>query len=228
MQPGQSNAAIKMIPGDGWLKTIIYVLLFFTLTGLIFSRALLSISQGLWIVTSVIFCKNWWQGLKRDRLLLWSIIPIALFAGGAWQGGGRHSFNYLFSMLNYPAAILALRLSMTVMSLSMIARCWVLITILSLAKPLYHLLGDSESLYLLYTRAKTLGLWMDGDHVRYGLLLCSGLLMLVNMELFKKKWKYFLTGTLLIMILLISIRTGWVGATIILAIYFLEKLLRQS
>ena len=79
------------------------VLLVLMMGGLLFSRALLSLSQLGWVAWIIM---NWRRREHNaDAMRSWSLLVIPLALLGCWQSPftGRH-FDYLLTLIMYPIA----------------------------------------------------------------------------------------------------------------------------
>jgi hypothetical protein len=205
------------------LTLAIHVLLVLFFAGLLWSRALLSITHGMIMLVAAIVYKQWWHA-KSGRLLIWSFTPVMLFALGAWQLQNVQAWDYLLSLSVYPAAVLGITLAQHFVSINTVARYWIVTALVSLINPIYHLLTLKTSLYGIYSSAGTLPVWMDGDHVRYGLFLCGALGLLLFSKSFSGTSKFVAGILLLAAIVLLSIRTAWVGAFLIALFYLIKDI----
>lgn len=62
---------------------------------------------------------------------------------------------------------------------------------------------------------------MDADHVRFSIFLCSSFLLLLLFPVYKKTTTQILAAILLVLILFLSVRTGWIMVISMLFIYTL-------
>src|SRR5688572_16151822 len=74
------------------------------LAGLLFSRALLSITTALWLIVIITsFSKEKLRLYKP--ILLWSLLPLGLFLlGFCQQPNAKENLDYLLTLLIYPVA----------------------------------------------------------------------------------------------------------------------------
>jgi hypothetical protein len=82
---------------------------------------------------------------------------------------------------------------------------------------LFHFTDSNNA----YGSGKSLPTLMDSDYVRFSIFLCSSFLFLLIFPIFKKSIAWILTSVLFLLILFLSVRTGWVMAISILFCYSL-------
>lgn len=186
------------------------------LTGLLISRALLSITQVLCLLFALYQYKEWKPFFKKDSLLLWSCMPLLLFVLGDYQQPfATKNYDYLLTLLVYPVAALTIKSLSAETGTNAGIRTWIIIGLVSLVYPLGWYLMHIKDAALLYGRGQSLPTWMDTDHVRYGIFLCSIFLFLLYCFPFKKKLQIPLIILLLVIIVLMSVRTAWAMAFIL-------------
>ena len=200
-------------------------LLALTLAGLIWSRAVLSIVHIFWLVAASIFFAKQRHLFKKSRLLIWSITPLFLFLPGLYQQPfAKGNAAYIITLCIYPITALAVTFLLKNISEKKFLAIWMIFAVASLALPFYNYLQNFSGAYLMYARAKTLKVWMDADHVRYGLFLCSALLFLLFFNVSKLWLRYTVFTFIFLMIVLLASRTAWVGAALIILIYAWQKI----
>lgn len=192
------------------------VLLVLMMGGLLFSRALLSLSQLAWAAWIIM---NWRrQVYHTDAMRNWSLLVIPLALLGCWQSPftGRH-FDYLLTLIMYPIALFSIANLSAKLLRYFIRICqWAALTGIVYALAAYCL--EQSSWFYAYGAGKSLPTFMDKDHVRFGIFLCgTGLLTWQEQQLTKRS-KYALLFILLSAIVFMSVRTAWVGAAIIVLI----------
>ncbi|MDE3236838.1 MAG: O-antigen ligase family protein [Bacteroidota bacterium] len=196
-------------------------LIFFTLVlaGLLWSRALLSIAEALTLLYGLIaFKRN--KTIQYKHIIIWSVAPILLFFLGAYQQPWHwDTFDYLLTLAAYPAAALFMN-SLDAAQQKQIMHIWIGAVLLSLLYPLGWYVLHMKEAALRYGMGQSLPTFMDTDHVRYGLFVCSGFLLLLSNSVFQKKWQYLFTVLLGCTIVFLSVRTAWVALIIILLFHF--------
>jgi O-antigen ligase len=192
-----------------------YALFVLMLAGLLWSRAILSISCGLWIVLVAAQWRNY-KIAFREPMVLWGFAPIALFVLGMWQQPtATANYDYLLTILLYPVAAMAAA-TLSMFTNERLKTLWIVIGLASLLYPIgWYLLHISEAT-TMYGQGRSLPTFMDGDHVRYGLFLDSILLLVIYTTSISRRWKITIILLLLFIILLMAVRTAWVGMFIIL------------
>lgn len=194
-------------------KKIPLLLMIISLAGLYFSRALLSIATGLWFVYGIIELIRLKEKLYKQPFLIWSFAFPLLCLLGSWQSSWSHSQNQqiLLTALAYPAWALGLLAIKDKQQLKRIQITWVIAAFIGLCYPLIAFVGDIQGNIQALGSGKALPVFMDTDHVRFGILLVSA--VAVNWILLKEdsanKWLKFSLFFLIAGILFTAIRTAW-------------------
>lgn len=209
-------------------KNIPLLLMMISLAGLFFSRAVLSITTGLWLLYGIIACIQQKEKWHKEPLLLWSLAFPALCLLGSWQNDWSHPQNQqiLLTALAYPAWALGLVAIKDKQQLNRIQIVWIIAAIIGLCYPLIAFVGDIQGNIQALGSGKALPVFMDTDHVRFGILLVSA--VAVNWVLLKEdsanKWLKFSLFFLIAGILFTAIRTAWA----LLLILFIAGFLLES
>lgn len=183
------------------------------LTGLLFSRALLSISCACWILVIIFYCKKESWKLNKS-LLLWSCAPIILFITGLYQQPiATANYDYLLSLLMYPLIFFAV-LSVPEL-LEQFKKIWIVFAMVSLVYPLSVYAVDYLTVAVNYGKGQSLPTLMEHDHVRYGLFLIATLLLVVSLNKIRNSIRLILGLVLCTAIILMAVRTAWAGLLII-------------
>ena len=204
---------------------ILLVLAIIMLGGLLWSRAILSISMGLMAIYAVYYLiqKNI---TLVSPLFFWSICPLILAFTGIYQAGfTQANLSFLLTLMVYPVAgitaIVAEKYSFT----KTISQPWIHAALIALLYPLGWFIFNAKETFELYGRGRTLPVFMDTDHVRFSIFLCSALLFTL-LPVSNARYKKISFAVLLGAILFLSVRTGWVIAGIIITgygIYYLKS-----
>lgn len=195
-------------------KNIPLLLMIISLAGLYFSRALLSIATGLWLVYGIIEWIRQKEKISKQPLAIWAIAFPLLCLLGSWQSSWSHPQNQqiLLTALAYPAWALGLLAIKDPQQWKRIRIAWVIAAIIGLCYPLFAFLGDIQGNIQALGSGKALPVFMDTDHVRFGILLVSA--VAVNWILWKEdssnKWLKISLFFLIAGILFTAIRTAWV------------------
>ena len=182
--------------------------------GLLWSRALLSISHllmGILIISALRL-----QSAFRSPLVLWTCAPLLLFLLGWYQKPiDPSTYDYLLTLLMYPIAGLA---GYVFINYSKSAKIiWLIAGGLSLLYPVCWYLIHFQQVNIAYGQGQSLPTFMEGDHVRYGIFLNSMLLLLATSRDLKPATRNVLILVLAGIIIVMSVRTAWVGLLIIIA-----------
>lgn len=206
-------------------KNIPLLLMIISLAGLYFSRAVLSIATGLWFVYGIIELIRQKEKLYKQPFLIWSFAFPLLCLLGSWQSSWSHPQNQqiLLTSLAYPAWALGLLAIKDKQQLKRIQITWVIAAIIGLCYPLISFIGDIQGNIQALGSGKALPVFMDTDHVRFGILLVSA--VAINWILLKEdstnKWLKTSLLFLIAGILFTAIRTAWVLLLILFIGWFL-------
>ncbi len=195
-------------------KNIPLLLMIISLAGLYFSRALLSIATVLWLVYGIIEWIRQKEKISKQPLAIWAIAFPMLSLLGSWQSSWSHPQNQqiLLTALGYPAWALGLLAIKDPQQWKRIRVGWVIGAIIGLCYPLIAFVGDMQGNIQSLGSGKALPVFMDTDHVRFGILLVSA--VTVNWILLKEdpanKWLKISLFFLIAGVLFTAIRTAWV------------------
>ncbi|MEO0066009.1 MAG: hypothetical protein RI983_1335 [Bacteroidota bacterium] len=195
-------------------KNIPLLLMIISLAGLYFSRAVLSIATGLWFLYGMFELIRQKEKIHKQPLLLWSIAFPLLCLLGSWQSSWVHLQNQqiLLTAFAYPAWALGLLAIKDPQQWKRIRVAWVIGAIIGLCYPLIAFVGDMQGNIQSLGSGKALPVFMDTDHVRFGILLVSA--VTVNWILMKEdpanKWLKISLFFLIAGVLFTAIRTAWV------------------
>ena len=195
-------------------KNIPLLLMIISLAGLYFSRAVLSIATGLWFLYGMFELIRQKEKIHKQPLLLWSIAFPLLCLLGSWQSSWVHLQNQqiLLTAFAYPAWALGLLAIKDKQQWKRIRVAWVIGAIIGLCYPLIAFVGDMQGNIQSLGSGKALPVFMDTDHVRFGILLVSA--VTVNWILLKEdpanKWLKISLFFLIAGVLFTAIRTAWV------------------
>ncbi len=195
------------------------------LAGLLWSRAILSISMGLMAVYALYYLIKE-KATLITPLFIWCLCPLLLMFMGIYQEGLNPSnLQSLLGILVYPVAgitaIAAEKYSFT----KTISQPWIHAALIALLYPLGWFAFHAVEAVELYGKGKTLPVFMDTDHVRFSIFLCSALLFTL-LPVSNARYKKISFTILLMAILLLAVRTGWVIAAIIIigyGLYYLKS-----
>ncbi len=192
-------------------KNIAILLFLLMCCGLFWSRALLSVSQGALLLLALVSYQEWKPYIAKDPLWLWGISPLFLFLAGCWQQPfAKGNYDYLLTLCIYPATVLAVRS----VSISFIKQYWLKIwacaTMVGLLYPLLWYLLHTAGSNKAYGMGQSLPTFMDTDHVRFSIFLCSSFLFMLIYTNTRSLQRRLLTAGLFLLIIFLSVRTGWV------------------
>jgi hypothetical protein len=169
------------------------------------------------------------QIIKEDKpffkrpIFIWSLTPLALWLLGAWQEPlGKLNFEYFLTIAAYPATVLIVSATPKEIVEKKWIRVWLWAIAIALVYPLFWYFNDFTAVHKAYGTGQSLPTFMDTDHVRFSIFLCSGFLFILCTNSIQKKNKIILGSFLFIFILFLSVRTGWV---LLLTIIFFFSLL---
>ncbi len=209
-------------------KNIVVALMILLFVGLLWSRALLSITTGLWVVFFLINRKDWKKITTKNEVLLWCFAPLLLFFIGAWQDPiNEKNYQLLLTFCAYPIAALAATYFDKILLAKKIIPIWTVAVLIALIFPIGWFLINSKEALVRYGSGKSLPVFMDNDHVRFGIFLCSALLLSLT-PIIKTTINRIISFVLVISILFLAIRTAWVMAFIIVIGYLLNSVITIS
>jgi O-antigen ligase len=200
---------MKKMIDDMKMRSVVLALFAIMLAGLLFSRAVLSVSMAVWALLILVQYKQFIQAVKQP-IFWWSLAPVCLFFMGAWQQPfAVANYDYLLTLLVYPVASLAAVLY-TIDEDSRLKNVWLFAAIISLAYPVGWSIFHFAEVQTTYAQGGSLPTFMDTDHVRYGIFLCSGVLLVVSSNHLSKKYTVLIACSLVFFIIAMAVRTAWV------------------
>ncbi len=196
------------------------------LVGLLWSRALLSISMGLVLIYALYYWnKNNIGSAKsitlylKNPLLIWCCSPILLLFTGIYQEGfTATNLQLLLTFSVYPIAGLTAIAAEKFDFTKTISQPWIHSALIALLYPLGWFVFHSTSVIEQYGTGKSLPVFMDNDHLRFSIFLCSALLFTI-LPVNNARYKKISFAILLIAILFLSVRTAWILTFIIVVGY---------
>ncbi|MDE3253984.1 MAG: hypothetical protein KGO92_14360, partial [Bacteroidota bacterium] len=196
-------------------KHIPIALFFLMVFGLLCSRAILSITEGCWLVYALFHMHDWRKKIFTNPLLIWSLCPVFLFLLGTWQQPLQISnYDFLLTLFAYPVAAFALFSWQKDHPRKTIHRIWFAATLTGILYSLFYFFQNSQSLLEGLGKGQSLPTLMDDDHLRFGIFLCAGLTLLLFSNSVKPIVKSCLAVGLLGFLLFLSVRTAWVMALV--------------
>lgn len=215
-----------------WLITVLFIV---SLAGLLWSRAVLSVSMGLWLIFSVSHFRSQIHQWKQNPLVYWGMAPVILGLLGIWQSpAAAAGWDHILTLAAYPV------ISLSAFCISSVAPrifrtmsyCWIITALLALLYPLGWYMLNSTAALEKYSSGQSLPVFMDNDHVRFSIFL-SAAALLAWFYRHTNKWLLPACIFLVLSIAFLSARTGWVmvfimGLIIILDTFFSKKKLRKG
>lgn len=186
------------------------------LGGLLWSRAVLSISMGVLLIFGVYYAFQ--QKIKpfQHPLFIWGIAPVVLgFLGIYQQGLNEANGQFLLGLLIYPVACLTAIVSDKNKFATIVSQPWIHAALIALLYPIGWFVLHAAEAIDLYGKGQSLPVFMDTDHLRFSIFLCSALLFTL-LPIKNARYKKISFAILLGAIIFLSVRTGWVIASIIL------------
>lgn len=176
----------------------------------------MSLTQGLWCIYAIAI--GWKQFSWKNPLLLWSLVPAVLWYFGSYQTPMANANGHLaFTWGMYPATVLVVQTTASNIRQNHWIKIWLVATLIGVAYPIGYYLTHSFSAVQDYGQGKSLPTFMDTDHVRFSIFLCASFLLLLTQPILQKKIRIFLAAVLALIIVFLSVRTGW--AILILTIF---------
>lgn len=209
-------------------KNIVAALMILLMAGLLWSRALLSIVTGLWVVYFLLNPNERIKLIYKNDLLLWCLAPILLFFTGARQDiSNENNYQLLLTFCAYPIAGLVATYFEKELLAKKFIPIWIITALIALLYPITWFLLHSKEAIIGYGAGKSLPVFMDNDHIRFGIFLSSALLLSLT-PIIKTKASKIVCLILVVSILFFSVRTSWVMAFIIIAGYLINSLITIS
>jgi hypothetical protein len=209
-------------------KYIVVALMILLLAGLLWSRALLSISTGLWVIFFLLNPNEWGKLILKNNLLIWCFAPLLLFFMGTWQDpSNEKNYQLLLTFCAYPVAALAATYFDKLLLAKKIIPIWIVTALIALLFPIGWFLLYSKEAIIGYGSGKSLPVFMDNDHLRFGIFLCSALLLSLTLNI-KTKTNKIVFLILATSILFLAVRTAWIMAFIIVIGYLLNSFITIS
>ncbi|WP_295234633.1 O-antigen ligase family protein [Sediminibacterium sp.] len=204
---------------------ILLALAIIMLGGLLWSRAILSISMGLMAVYAIYYLKQNNADLFSP-LFFWCVSPLLLAFTGIYQAGFTEAnLSFLLTLMVYPIAGITAIAGEKFAFTKTISQPWIHAALIALLYPLGWLVLHTNEAFELYGQGRTLPVFMDTDHIRFSIFLCSALLFTL-LPVSNARYKKISFAILFGAILLLAVRTGWVIAGIIIVgygIYYLKS-----
>jgi hypothetical protein len=195
------------------LPIFLFILL---LSGMFWSRALMSLTQGFWCIYAILIV--WKQFSWKNPLLVWSLAPMLLWILGAYQTPfDKSNTDLALTLAVYPATVVVVQTTAQEIRNNSWIKIWLVVTLIGVAYPIGYYISHSFSAVQDYGQGKSLPTFMDTDHVRFSIFLCASFLLLLTQPIFQKKIRFFLAAILAVIIVFMAVRTGW--AILILTIF---------
>jgi O-antigen ligase len=196
------------------------------LAGLLWSRAILSISMGLMLIYTLYFWnKNNIDSAKstspylKNPLLIWCCSPILLLFMGIYQQGFTSTnLQLLLTFSVYPIAGLTAIVAEKFDFTKTFSQPWIHAALIALLYPISWFVFHATTVIEEYGKGKSLPVLMDNDHLRFSMFLCSALLFTL-LPVANARYKKLSFIILLAAILFLSVRTAWAMVFIILVGY---------
>lgn len=198
---------------------ILLALTIIMLAGLLWSRALLSISMGFFVIYAVYYTiKNKVAPVKHP-LFIWCLCPLVLLFAGIYQEGFTPiNCQLLLTFLVYPVAGITAVAAEKFAFTKTLSQPWIHAALIALLYPIGWFVVHSTATIEQYGTGKSLPVFMDNDHLRFSIFLCSALLFTL-LPVSNAKYKKISFAILLAAILFLSVRTAWVLAFIVIVGY---------
>jgi hypothetical protein len=190
-----------------WLPVLLMII---SLAGLLWSRAILSLSAALWVIWLFTHSRKEIGQKENKSLLIWGISPVFIALLGCWQNGfTKEDLDHLLTLSTYIVAALAGSLIATKQYQRALLKYWVLTSLIALSYPLFWYLTHYQEALIRYGSGQTVPVWMDHDHVRFGMFLAIS--CFISFVIYtEQKIMRLISLFLLLAILLLAIRTAWI------------------
>lgn len=178
----------------------------------------MSLTQGAWLIYALI--TGWKQLQTKNPLLLWSFLPLLFWLLGAYQNPFAHAnFDLALTLAMYPATVIIVEHTAVDIRENHWLKIWLIAALIGLSYPLTYYFTHSLLATQGYGAGKSLPTFMDTDHVRFSIFLCSALLLLFCFSFLKNKMRVAIGIFLTIVILFLAVRTGWAILFLMVVLY---------
>lgn len=194
-----------------WLPLLLMII---SLAGLLWSRAVLSLSSVLWLAWVISQYKRGLFTKTNTPLLVWGLSPAVLALLGSWQYPfATEDLDYLLTVsIYFLAACSSIMIGLQNATLSLL-KTWVVTAIISLVYPLSWYFIHYEEALVRYGTGRTVPVFMDNDHVRYGIFLSIAAFLGICF-FYQNKIFRIISICLIPAIVLLAIRTAWVTTAV--------------
>ncbi len=198
-----------------WLPVLLMII---SLAGLLWSRAILSLSAPLWVIWLISHSRKDIFHHDNKALLIWGLSPVLIALLGCWQNGfAKEDLDHLFTVSTYLLAALAGSLIAVKYSQTALLKYWVWASLISLSYPIFWYITHYQETLIRYGSGQTVPVWMDDDHVRFGMFLA--VCCLISLVSFVQQKIMRLIGIfLLVSIFILAIRTAWIMILIMILV----------
>ncbi len=205
-----------------WLPVLLMII---SLAGLLWSRAILSLSALTWVIWLLTHAKKDIVHDKNLSLLIWGISPICIALLGCWQNNfAKEDLDHLLTLSTYILAAFTGSLIAVKYHQSELLKYWVWVSLIALSYPLFWYVTHYQETLIRYGSGQTLPVWMDDDHVRFGMFLAVS--CFIGFVLFaQQKIMRVISIFLLLAIVLLAIRTAWIMILVMILVTTLFVLL---
>ena len=150
---------------------ILLALAIIMLGGLLWSRAILSISMGLMAVYAIYYLKQNNADLFSP-LFIWCVSPLLLAFTGIYQAGFTEAnLSFLLTLMVYPIAGITAIAGEKFAFTKTVSQPWIHASFIALLYPLGWFVLHANEAFELYGQGRTLPVFMDTDHVRFSIFL---------------------------------------------------------
>ena len=110
-------------------------------------------------------------------LFIWCVSPLLLAFTGIYQAGFTEAnLSFLLTLMVYPIAGITAIAGEKFAFTKTISQPWIHAAFIALLYPLGWFVLHASEAFELYGQGRTLPVFMDTDHVRFSIYLCSALL----------------------------------------------------
>ena len=201
-----------------------------SLAGLLWGRAILSLSIGLWLIFSIWHFRCWINHWRNNPILLWGIAPVIFALLGVWQSPlAGASWDHLLTLATYPVVVLSVTCMISVKPglFRTLSYCWIITALLAVLYPIGWYVFNSTAAHERYRSGQSLPVFMDNDHVRFSIFL-SGAVLQAWFNRQSAKWVFPACIFLLICVIFLAVRTGWIIVLLMGFIVSLQALFTQQ
>lgn len=199
------------------------------LAALLWSRAALGLLQGIWLLLAIVELRKSFLSVLTSEIVIWSFIPaIMYFLVGLTTHWSETDNHLIASSAMLPIAAISSKAFPDFWQEKWWKQSWIMLACCSTILPITSLVQSLDSLSNMYGSGQVAEVWMEKDHIRYSLFISLGVMLLLQNDLFNKLLQYLLLGYLILFLVVLGVRTGWMALLLIGLVEIVKIIKSQS